>query len=491
MVDIECLELIDDRYGLSETIGHASLIIFLKRLGAEKKLIKQMMERYGGGFDNEDLNQIERLNNLIDSYRFAIHSDHKMILFLYLSISQNFEIDKEMYKRYIDSVAKLESNADLNERIMNILENIFSSYHDEENEFIEAVVGRSFDPVDFWSQLCEKYSDDPELIFFAVRVLSEVDEKYRDVDTLAAIEFFHMSEYDITPSQARGLLDIKQDNKLWLNDKNNRSWFNDGRMRERFGDLGEVSFEFQAAFVGMFADYPHMPARLNQLAAFDVVLSVIGSSHSFGNQGVQLIRVLLVLPDRLYDLTLDWLEKLKESALLMQNTPAVFKQLVEQSLWFLRPFTIHGLSCSFEKSNAFFNKLSETQFRGLIGAHDQPVTLLLVITSCGVCLKSYNSGVSNLYWRFLELIFEMGDQLELAFAKHDEFLMLGEQNGWFRDRGTVEKTFWNPGMPTAKYIRVELTRLVDEVLALSVSTAQKREHDDEEDINPRPTKRPK
>lgn len=44
-------------------------------------------------------------------------------------------------------------------------------------------------------------------------------------------------------------------------------------------------------------------------------------------------------------------------------------------------------------------------------------------------------------------------------------------------------------MPQPKYLRIELTRLIDELLALSLTLAQKREC--EEDINPRPTKRSK
>ena len=496
LVKIQCLELIGTVHTPLQMIDRALLIVLLKRLGAEKELIKLLLRRYSKTyFDNELHDQIESLNNLIESFPFAIHPDHKKVLFLHLFRSRDFETDKEVYRRYIDSVAKLESNADLNERMITLLEFAFSldadsAADDDVDGFLEVVIRKSFDPGAFWSQLFDRYGSDMSLIFFAVGMFAE-NENYKDDAALAAVEFLFSSDYSyFSPKRLRGLLDIKQDNKLWLNDENNQSWFYEEILSKRFSHYEEISNDFQRDFLSWFAEYPHMPARLNQLAAFDVVLSMIGSSSGFGNQGVHVCRVLLTLPDRLYNLMLQRLENLKERALEEQKIHGGFEQLVKRSLWFLKPFTDHGLSCSFEKANVFFNKLSEAQFSDMIGQLNQPDTMLSIIARHDDCirLKFSRSGISDLYWRFVGLIYEKAHPL--AFAKYEEFSVLAEQNAWFRNRGPFEKTFWNPGMPTPKYIRVELTRLIDELSVLPVLTPGKRGCE-EEDINPRPAKRSK
>lgn len=140
----------------------------------------------------------------------------------------------------------------------------------------------------------------------------------------------------------------------------------------------------------------------------------------------------LALPDRLYNLTLIKLQKLKKDVKEQKNPDSfALNRLVKQQLWFLKPFTSYPVNFFSEKLNAFFNRLSVEQLRDMIGLPNQPTTMLSTIISHYSCFN-LTAEMRNLYLRFIGLVFETPHPL--AIDKYNEFLLLATQHRWFEMR---------------------------------------------------------
>jgi len=469
------------------------------------------------------VDQVERLKVLIQTSHVDMNVIHKCFLILHLTYNNfNFEKYKEVYRIYIESLTKLNNNPNLHEKIINVFKDFFNeSYWENHPEFrqhfLNTIVQKCPWSEDFWNAVydaslyneeSDETSDSDEkedesfeirqkkqFVSFSVAMFDE-GKNYNDRKTLHSlsvvfafiyhnvpnIEMHHDTFFDACSvrrgayrqaintgrvgsfADFRQLLSIKLVGKLWI--RKNKNWFDSHRspISHCFRvNENEHTANYEHFFVTLLETislYPSAPIRLNQVMAFeDYLLGPSANINAFNSRLYLVFIALLRLPNNLFEIALGKLEKLRTE-----------KADIEDELAFLQPFIkLFDSDYYFVKAERgallpfydFLGRLNKEALSNVLSDLASK-SILSIMLEHYVTISDYNSRLSGLYLRLVELIFTSTpkpiDEFKLLVA-------LGERCNGFNP--ATPTTRWLADTSNTSLIYYEFTKQIEEILSSS------------------------